>query len=327
MSAKPVRATFHDLAPEPESFRDCVLDGLRQRQKAIPCRFLYDRHGSALFEAICETPEYYPTRTETAILESCAAEIATLMGPSCQLVEFGSGSSRKVRLLLSAFDGPSSYIAIEISREALKQAADDVAALFPGIDVRAVCADYMHPLDLADLPAPQGRRLGFFPGSTIGNFDRTAAIEFLKRCRRVVGADGAMLVGVDLKKDPRVLHAAYNDAAGVTAAFTLNLLGRINRELEADFDLARFAHEASYNPVEGRVEIFIRSLADQMVTVAGQRFRFAYGERIHAEDSWKYSVPEFQELATRAGFAPWRVWCDPARLFSIHLLAPAKLSR
>jgi L-histidine Nalpha-methyltransferase len=323
MSAEPVRATFHDLAPEPESFRDAVLDGLAQRHKEIPCRWLYDERGSALFEAICETPEYYPTRTETAILADCAAEIAAIMGPHCQLVEFGSGSSRKVRLLLSAFERPSSYVAIDISREALQQAADDVAVLFPKLDVRAVCADYMAPLNLADIPQPSaGRRLGFFPGSTIGNLDRPSAIEFLKRCRRVVGANGAMLVGVDLKKDARVLHAAYNDAAGITASFTLNLLDRINRELGGDFDVTRFAHDASYNPVEGKVEIYIRSLAEQVVTVAGCRFRFAEGERIHTEDSCKYSVREFQQLAMRAGFAPSRVWTDAGQLFSIHLLTP-----
>jgi L-histidine Nalpha-methyltransferase len=324
MRAEPVRATFHDFAPEPESFRECVLAGLSQRQKSIPCRFLYDERGSTLFEAICETPEYYPTRTETGILAACAQEIAALMGPHCQLVEFGSGSSRKVRLLLSAFEQPSSYVVIDISREALQQAADDVAALFPNIDVRAVCADYMAPLDLADIPEPkQGRRLGFFPGSTIGNLDRLTAVEFLKRCRRVVGADGAMLVGVDLKKDARLLHAAYNDAAGITASFTLNLLTRINRELDGDFDLAKFMHDASYNPVEGKVEIFIRSLAEQVVTIAGERFRFRRGEGIHTEDSCKYSVPEFQSLAARAGFAPSRVWTDAAQLFSIHLLAPS----
>ncbi|HEY3919262.1 MAG TPA: L-histidine N(alpha)-methyltransferase [Stellaceae bacterium] len=324
MSAEPVRATFHDLAPEPESFRDCVLAGLSQRQKEIPCCFLYDERGSALFEAICETPEYYPTRTETAILENCAAEIGAIMGPHCQLVEFGSGSSRKVRRLLEAFERPSSYVAIDISREALQQAADDVAALFPAIDVRAVCADYMAPLDLADIPEPpEGRRLGFFPGSTIGNLDRLSAIDFLRRCRRVVGPVGAMLVGVDLKKDARLLHAAYNDDAGVTASFTLNLLTRINRELDGDFDLARFAHDASYNPRDGKVEIFIRSLAEQVVTVAGRRFHFRAGEGIHTEDSCKYSVPEFQQLAMRAGFAPRHAWTDPARLFSVHLLTPA----
>jgi dimethylhistidine N-methyltransferase len=324
MSAQPVRATFHDFAPEPESFRDCVIAGLSRRQKEIPCRFLYDERGSELFEAICETPEYYPTRTETAILAGCAGEIASLMGPHCQLVEFGSGSSRKVRLLLSAFDRPSSYVAIEISREALQQAADDVAALFPKIDVRAVCADYMEPLDLVEIPEPKnGRRLGFFPGSTIGNLDRPGAVAFLRRCRRVVGPNGAMLVGVDLKKDPRLLHAAYNDAAGITASFTMNLLTRMNRELDADFDLAKFVHDASYNPVEGKVEIFIRSLADQVVAIAGARFHFRRGEGIHTEDSCKYSIAEFQSLANRAGFGASGVWTDPGQLFSIHLLTPA----
>jgi dimethylhistidine N-methyltransferase len=324
MRARPVRATFHDFAPEPESFRDCVIAGLSQRYKEIPCRFLYDERGSELFEAICETPEYYPTRTETGILEDCAREVASLIGPHCQLVEFGSGSSRKVRLLLSAFDRPSSYVAIEISREALQQAADDVAGLFPKIDVRAVCADYMEPLDLAEIPEPKnGRRLGFFPGSTIGNLDRPGAVRFLRRCREVVGPNGAMLVGVDLKKDARLLHAAYNDAAGVTASFTMNLLTRMNRELDADFDLTKFMHDASYNPVEGKVEIFIRSLADQVVTVAGERFHFRRGEGIHTEDSCKYSVEEFQALASRAGFAPGHVWTDDAKLFSIHVLTPA----
>jgi dimethylhistidine N-methyltransferase len=323
MSAEPIRATFHDFAPQPESFRDAVLDGLSQRHKEIPCRWLYDEHGSELFEAICETPEYYPTRTETAILADCAGEIASLMGPQCQLVEFGSGSSRKVRLLLSAFERPSSYVAIEISREALQQAADDVAAQFPAIDVRAVCADYMEPLDLAEIPEPQqGRRLGFFPGSTIGNLDRPGAVQFLRRCREVVGPNGAMLVGVDLKKDARLLHAAYNDADGITASFTMNLLTRMNRELDADFDLTKFIHDASYNPVEGKVEIFIRSLADQVVTVAGERFHFRRGEGIHTEDSCKYSIEEFQALASRAGFAPRRAWTDVNELFSIHLLTP-----
>jgi len=323
-SAQPVRATFHDFAPEPESFRDCVIAGLSQRYKELPCRFLYDERGSELFEAICETPEYYPTRTETAILADCASEIASLMGPHCQLVEFGSGSSRKVRLLLSAFDQPSSYVAIEISREALQQAADDVATQFPRIDVRAVCADYMAPLDLAEIPEPKnGRRLGFFPGSTIGNLDRAGAVHFLRRCREVVGRNGAMLVGVDLKKDARLLHAAYNDAAGITASFTMNLLTRMNRELDADFDLTKFMHDASYNPVEGKVEIFIRSLAEQVVTVAGKRFHFRRGEGIHTEDSCKYSVAEFQSLANRAGFASSRVWTDANDLFSIHLLIPA----
>jgi L-histidine N-alpha-methyltransferase len=317
----PVRADFHDLAPAAESFRDCVLEGLARRTKAIPCRFLYDARGSMLFEAICELPEYYPTRTETAILASYAHEIAAAMGPHCQLVEFGSGASRKVRLLLAALADPEAYVAIDISREALRHAANALAASFSGLAVVAVWADYMRPLELPELPAGgEGRRLGFFPGSTIGNLDPDAAVDFLIGCQSVIGADGAMLVGVDLKKAPQLLHAAYNDAQGITAAFNLNLLARINRELGGDFNLSRFAHDAFYNAQAGKIEIHIRSCADQIVTVAGRRFRFANGERIHTEDSWKYTVPEFQQLAAHAGYRAARCWTDPAALFSVHLL-------
>jgi len=319
----PVRATFHDMEPASESFRDCVLEGLARRNKAIPCRFLYDARGSMLFEAICELPEYYPTRTETAILGTYAGEIADAMGAHCQLVEFGSGASRKVRLLLAALADPAAYVAIDISREALRHAANALAASFPDLAVIALCADYMRPVELPELPAAgEGRRLGFFPGSTIGNLDPGAAIDFLIGCRGVVGEDGAMLVGVDLKKDRKLLHAAYNDAQGITAAFNLNLLTRVNRELNGDFNLDRFAHDAFFNERAGKIEIHIRSLADQIVTVAGRRFRFSQGERIHTEDSWKYTVPEFQQLAARAGYRAARCWTDPAGLFSVHLLTP-----
>ncbi len=318
------RAVFHDLAPEAESFRDCVIEGLSRRAKAIPCRFLYDARGSTLFEAICELPEYYPTRTETAILAAYAHEIAAAMGPRCELIEFGSGASRKVRLLLDALPDPAAYVAIDISREALRHAANALAASFPGLAVVAVCADYMRPLELPELPeAGEGSRLGFFPGSTIGNLEPALAVEFLAGCRRVIGGDGAMLVGVDLKKDARTLDAAYNDSQGVTADFNLNLLARMNRELGGDFNLERFAHDAAYNATSGKVEIFIRSLANQIVTVAGRRFCFAAGERIHTEDSWKYTVSEFRQLAARAGYRAARSWTDPAELFSVHLLTPA----
>ena len=314
-------AVFHDLAPSEESFRDAALGGLLRRQKEIPCRFLYDAQGSALFEKICETPEYYPTRTETLILEERAEEIAALIGPGAQLVEFGSGASHKVRSLLRAFTAPACYVAIDISRQMLKRAAQRLADVFPELPVVAVCADYMRPLDLPALPTAGGRRLGFFPGSTIGNFTPAEAVDFLAGCRYLVGAEGAMLVGVDLQKDAGVLNAAYNDAAGVTAAFSLNLLTRMNRELDADFDLRRFAHDAAYNPSAERVEISIRSLADQIVTVAGHAVRFAAGERIHTEISCKYTIEGFQRLAARAGFRAVRAWTDRERLFSVHFLA------
>ncbi len=314
-------AQFHDLTPAEESFRDAVLGGLTRRAKAIPCRFLYDERGSSLFEQICALPEYYLTRTEMAILGDYAGEIGALAGRHAQLIEFGSGASRKVRLLLEALEEPAAYVAIDISREPLRRAAEEVAADFPKVPVVAICADYLQPLSLPALPARgEGRRLGFFPGSTIGNFAPEDAVDFLAGCRRVVGRGGALLVGVDLKKDPGLLDAAYNDSAGVTAAFNLNLLERVNRELDADFDLDRFAHDAFYNEAAGRIEIYIRSLADQIVTVAGRAIRFAAGERIHTEDSCKYTIPEFQRLAGRAGFRPRRHWTDPAALFSVHLL-------
>lgn len=313
-------AVFHDLAPGEASFRDAVLTGLSGRQKSIPCRFLYDARGSELFEIICDLPEYYLTRAETRILEDNAAEIASLVGPEGQLVEFGSGASRKVRILLEALERPAAYVALDISREMLRTAADALAADFPDLPIVAVCADYMRPLDLPPLPKARGR-LGFFPGSTIGNFTRVEAVDFLRGCLKVVGQGGAMLVGVDLRKDPELLRRAYNDRAGVTAAFTLNLLERINRELGGDFDLARFAHEAIYDEAAGRIEIYIRSLADQIVTVSGRAIRFSEGERIHTEDSCKYTVEEFHQLAARAGFRPKRTWTDRERLFSVHLLA------
>jgi len=314
-------AEFHDLAPAQESFRDAVLAGLSRRAKSIPCRFLYDERGSALFEGICDLPEYYLTRAEMAILGEFAPEIAARAGRHAQLIEFGSGASRKVRLLLDALDEPAAYVAIDISREPLRRAAEEVAAEFPEVPVVAVCADYLEPLRLPALPARgEGRRLGFFPGSTIGNFTPEEAVEFLAGCRRVIGRGGALLIGVDLKKDKAVLDAAYNDRAGITAAFNLNLLERVNRELDADFDLDRFEHEAFYNEATGRIEIYIRSLADQIVTVAGRRVRFAAGERIHTEDSCKYSIAEFQRLAARAGFHPGQHWTDRNGLFSVHLL-------
>jgi L-histidine Nalpha-methyltransferase len=309
---------FYDLAPGEESFRDAVFKGFSHDRKSIPCKFLYDARGSALFEEICRLPEYYPTRTEVAILDENAAEIAAETGPHCRLIEFGSGGSHKARILLAALDRPAAYVPVDISREHLREAAAGVAADFPLLPVIAVCADYTTVFRLPPLPGPSGKRVGFFPGSTIGNFEPAAAERFLANCAHILGAGGEMLIGVDLKKDPEILNAAYNDRAGVTAAFNLNLLERINRELDGDLDLDRFAHLAFYNGAEGRVEIYIRSLADQEARIAGQRFRFAAGELIHTEYSYKYAVPEFRALAARAGFRPVDTWTDPNDLFSLH---------
>jgi len=310
---------FHDHAEEEESFLDAVLEGLSRPQKAIPCRFLYDERGSALFDAICELDEYYPTRTETKILRAHAGDIARRLGPAAQLIELGSGSSIKVRILLDAMTEPAAYVPVDISREHLRRAAEALAADYPQIDVAAVCADYSAPFPLPELPAA-GRRMAFFPGSTVGNLEPEEALSFLKSWARRLGPNAAMLVGVDLKKDEDVLNAAYDDAKGVTAAFSLNLLARANAELGADFDLDAFAHQARYSPERGRVEIQIASLADQRVRIAGRDFDFAPGEAIQTEHSYKYAVEEFQALARRSGFEPTAVFLDEARLFSVHYL-------
>ena len=313
---------FHDLAPKLDSFRDAVLDGLSRPQKRIPCRFLYDERGSDLFEAICETPEYYPTRTEMGILRRHARDMARLIGPDATLIEYGSGAGQKVKLLLRALERPFGYAGIEVSREILLRATDDLSLDWPRLDVVAICADFLTPVSLPQsLLRGAGRRVAFFPGSSIGNFTPTEAARFLRQCRDMVGPGGGMLIGVDLKKDEARLDAAYNDKAGVTEAFTLNLLDRINRELDADFAVDRFAHDAKYHPAVGRVAIHIRSLADQTVTVAGRRFNFAEGEGIHTEDSWKYAVADFQELARSAGYRPVACWTDSEDLFSVHYLA------
>jgi dimethylhistidine N-methyltransferase len=309
---------FHDLAPGEESFRDAVLSGLRCARKRIPCKFFYDARGSALFEAICRLPEYYPTRTEIVILEDNSADIAAHMGRNCRLIEFGSGASQKVRILLPALDRPAAYVPVDISREHLRDAATGLAEDFPSVPVIAVCADYTRPFSLPSLPGAGGKRVGFFPGSTIGNFEPEGAVAFLANYARILGPGGEMLIGVDLKKDPEILDAAYNDRAGVTAAFNLNLLERVNRELDGDLDIDRFEHVAFYNETEGRVEIYIRSLVEQQARIAGTRFRFAEDELIHTEYSYKYSVPEFRALAGRAGFRPVDTWTDPAELFSVH---------
>ena len=310
---------FHDHAAEEESFLDAVLEGLSRPERAIPCRFLYDARGSALFDEICDLPEYYPTRTETRILKASAAEVADRVGPAAQLIELGSGSSIKVRILLEAFQDPAAYIAVDVSREHLRGAASRLAADFPRLEVAAICADYAAAFPLPELGGG-GRRLAFFPGSTIGNLEPEAALAFLKLWARRLGPDAAMLVGVDLRKDVGILHAAYDDAQGVTAAFSLNLLARANRELGADFDLGGFRHDARYDQGKGRIEIHLRSLKAQTMRLAGRDFAFAAGERLHVEHSYKYGIDQFQEMARTAGFEPTAVFTDPDELFSVHYL-------
>jgi L-histidine Nalpha-methyltransferase len=311
-----------DLAPTEESFREAVLAGLSRDRKALPCKFLYDARGSALFEQICELPEYYPTRTERRILWRRADEIAALAGPRPQLIEFGSGSSEKTRILLEALQ-PSCYVPIDISRDQLEAAALGLTREFDDLEIVPICADYTRGDFIPALPWASGTRVGFFPGSTIGNLEPDEAEAFLGRCAALLGAGDGLVIGVDLRKDRAVLDAAYNDAQGVTAEFNLNLLQRMNRELDGGFDLSRFAHEAFYDEREGRIEIYIRSLARQRVRVAGRVFVFDDGERIHTEYSYKYDIETFQRLAGRAGFYPEAAWSDPRALFSVHFLRVA----
>ncbi|HEX3861028.1 MAG TPA: L-histidine N(alpha)-methyltransferase [Stellaceae bacterium] len=311
---------FHDLAPGQESFRDAVLTGLSRDPKSLPCKFFYDSRGSELFEEICKVPEYYLTRTEIAILDEYADDIATRLGPHCRLIELGSGASIKVRILLQALDRPAAYVPVDISGEHLRDAAAQLAADFPELPVIAVCADYTRSFQLPPLAGPAGKRVGFFPGSTIGNFEPEAVVRFLRNCAELLGPGGEMLIGADLKKEPDILEAAYNDRAGMNAAFNLNLLERINRELGGNLDIDRFEHVAFFNPDEGRMELYIKSLAAQSAAVAGRDFRFAAGEMIHTENSYKYAIDEFRALATRAGFKPIHTWTDKNDLFSVHYL-------
>lgn len=301
-------------------FRQAVLQGLSQRPRAIPCKYLYDAEGSALFDRITELEEYYPTRTEIALLHQAGPDIADRVGPDARVVEFGCGSMRKTRLLLAALDRPAAYVAIDVAREPLLLGARRLAALYPDMAVVPLVADFTRPLALPPDQAGGGPVLGFFPGSTIGNMHPTEARTFLRRAGRVVGPGGRLLVGVDLIKDAAVLDAAYDDAHGVTAAFIRNLLHRANRELAADFDVAGFDHRAWWNAREGRVEIHLVAARRQQVEIDGHRFAFRRGDVIHVEDCYKYSVEQFRWLARLGGFEPEAVWTDPARLFSLHLL-------
>ncbi|MEW5726487.1 MAG: L-histidine N(alpha)-methyltransferase [Pseudomonadota bacterium] len=316
------------MKPEPhhDGFREAVLAGLAARPRHIPCRYLYDSEGSALFDRITELEDYYLTRAETALLARHGPDVAALVGRGARVVEFGAGSMRKTRLLLKALRAPSAYVPVDVCRDALLLAARRLAAEHPGLAVAPLVADFLHPLALPPDPGG-GPVLGFFPGSTIGNLTPVQARDFLRRAARLFGRGGWLLVGVDLAKDPRVIEAAYDDRHGVTALFVRNLLARANRELEADFDLDAFDHTARWNAREGRLEIHLVANRGQAVSVAGQEFRFRRGDAIHVEDCYKYSVGQFQWLARQGGFVPAAHWVDAAGLFSLHLLAVDRLGR
>jgi dimethylhistidine N-methyltransferase len=310
---------YHDLKPDTGSFLQDVLAGLRAPRKTLPPKYFYDARGSELFDAICDLPEYYLTRAELAIMSSAGPEIAARVRPGTAVVEYGSGAGRKTELLLGSI-APRAYVAVDISPEQLREAVARLATMFPDVRMLAVCADYTRTLELSRLKLGPHDRVVYFPGSTIGNFTVEDALGFLRNAVKVAGPNGAMLVGVDLKKDPALLHAAYNDRQGVTAEFNLNVLRRINRELQGDFDLDAYEHRAHYDPALGRIEMHLVSTRKQHVRVDGQEFLFAAGESIHTESSYKYSVDEFQALARVAGFAIGDCWFDRERRFSVHYL-------
>jgi dimethylhistidine N-methyltransferase len=312
---------LHDLEPTLSEFEAAVFEGLSQQRKTLPCKFFYDAAGSVLFDRICELPEYYPTRTELGILRERAGEMAQLLGPGTGVVEFGSGSAAKVGLILRELEAPSLYVPVDISRSHLLAGAAALARAFPGLRVAPVCADYTQRFELpAAARTIPGRLAGFFPGSTIGNFTPPEARRFLAQTRRILGPGAVMIVGADLRKDPAILHAAYDDAAGVTAQFNLNLLRRINHELDGAFDLEGFAHAARWNAADSRVEMHLLSRRAQRVRIGARHFDFAEGESIHTENSYKYTPECFRMLAGAAGYEPLACWTDAQQLFSVHAL-------
>jgi len=298
-----------------------VLDGLSQPDKRLPCKYFYDQAGGELFEYICRLDEYYPTRCELAILERNASAMAEQMGAGVALIEYGSGSSRKTRLLLDRLRDPAAYLPVDINGEQLQQTADNLSRLYPQLEVHPVEADFTRPFTLPVLDHPPSRRVVYFSGSTIGNFEPLFARDLLARIAGLCGPGGGLLIGVDLKKDPRILHAAYNDRLGITAAFNLNLLTRINRELGANFALDRYDHYAFYNPIPGRIEMHLLSRTAQTVHVGSSAFVLCEGESICTEYSYKYSVDDFARLAHDAGLRVRQVWLDQEELFSVQYLS------
>lgn len=310
---------LHDFEPEQQTFRADVLRGLQAEHKELPSKYIYDEVGSQLFEQICEQDEYYLTRTELSIMQAQAQEMAALLGPRCLLIEYGSGSSTKTRLLLDALQDPAGYVPIDISKEALLNSAAALKLAYPDLEVLPVYADYTRAFELPLPHKPFARKVAYFPGSTIGNFERAAAKDFLRQVATLC-QDGGLLIGVDLRKDFTILHRAYNDAQGITAQFNKHLLERINRELGANFQVQHFSHYAFYNPGLGRIEAHLVSLQDQTVQIGKVNIFFKRGESIWTESSYKYTLDDFATLAASAGFAVERVWTDPRLLFSVQYL-------
>lgn len=318
-----VVAPLTDLRPTPDDILGDTLAGLSATPKRLSSKYFYDAHGSQLFEQITHQPEYYLTRVEQGLLDDVMPQIADAVAARAHVVEYGSGSGRKTRQLLAGLEDPVAYTPIEISRTALLASVERLAEAFPQVEMLPVCADFTQPVPLPDPSREPGHTLVFFPGSTLGNFTDAEAVRLLQAMRQTMGPRGQALIGIDLAKDPATIEAAYNDAAGVTARFTLNLLERLNREIGSDFDLSGFHHEATYSVERGRIETFLVSRRAQDVRVADRTFHFAAGEAMAVEYSHKYGDADFAALIASAGLAEVRRWEDPRGWFGLRLLQPA----
>jgi dimethylhistidine N-methyltransferase len=294
-----------------------VIAGLSSDPRTLPCKYFYDERGAALFRKICELPEYYITRTEIDILDRHRAEIASQLGPNIELIGLGTGAGTKTRILIEALERPAAYIPVDISEKQLRKSTALFGKIFTDLEILPVCADYLQPVVLPSPRHKPARNVVYFPGSTIGNFEPNEALEFLRRIANVSGRGGGLLIGVDLQKDQSVIEAAYNDNAGVTAQFNLNLLARLNREIGADFDLSQWRHRAIYNSEAGRIEMYLISTTDQTVHIGDREFRFRGGEKILTEHSYKHTPEGFIALARQAGFDFVKLWTDDARLFGV----------
>lgn len=309
-----------NLRPPASRFRDEAVDGLSRHPKELPCKYFYDERGSLLFDRICDLPEYYLTRTELAITRRHAAAMAQMFGPDCLLIEYGSGSSLKTPLLIERLQDPAGYVPVDISREHLHVSAVGLARQFPGLPISPVWTDFTRPFELPDQFAHAARRVVYFPGSTIGNFDPESAVTLMRGIGQVVGPGGGLLIGVDLRKPAAQVEPAYNDLAGVTAAFNLNLLVRINRELGADFEIKAFEHCAFFNERQSRIEMHLVSRRPQVVRIGRTAIEFTSGESIRTECSYKYSRDVFRSIAASAGFEIRQIWMDDDELFSVQYL-------
>jgi dimethylhistidine N-methyltransferase len=325
MSGAAGRVTVLDLEPVSADFLAEVLAGLSSSPRTLPCKFFYDERGADLFLKICELPEYYITRTETELLRRYAPEISESIGANAALIGFGTGAGNKTRMLLEHLENPIAYIPVDISKQRLIDSAIELSRAMPALEILPVCADYLQELQLPKPLRKPDHVAVFFPGSTIGNLEPVVAADFLRRVCALCGTNGGLIIGVDLQKDRAILEAAYNDSAGVTAAFNLNLLARANRELNANFDLARWKHRAIYNETDGRIEMHLVSDGEQAVHVGGRSFAFADGEKIITEFSYKHTLDGFARLAASAGFREAsRVWTDPRKWFAIFHFAVAE---